>query len=116
MDGWIGSSGGGGVVVPFIPRQRPAPSLNVSERIQALRWADAAREHGVREVCIHEPEPGDDPAVSGFMLIYEEADIWAAWGVAVRPIGFEVWRPSNGTTMGRYETLREALHAIKAVA
>jgi hypothetical protein len=110
------STGGGGVVIPFVPRRTSTKSLNVSERIQALRWADAARPHGVREVRIHEPEPGDDPAVGGFVLIYEEADIWAAWGVAVRSGNFEVWRPSNGTTMGCFGSLQEALHAIKDVA
>ena len=114
MDGCIGAYGGG-VVVPFPRRARPAPSLNVSERIQALRWADEARSFGVREVCIHEPEPGDDPAVGGFMLIYEDDDIWAAWGIAVRADRFEVWRPSNGTTMGLYPSLQEALRAIRPI-
>jgi hypothetical protein len=114
MDGWTGA--GGGVVVPFVPRRTQPLSLNVSERIHALRWADDARKHGVREVRIHEPEPGDDPSIGGFVLIYESDDIWAAWGVAVRRSNFEVWRPASGTTIGWYRTLREALDAIWAVA
>jgi hypothetical protein len=114
MDGW--TSAGGGVVVPFVPRQSHPLSLNVSERIHALRWADGARQHGVRELRIHEPEPGDDPSVGGFVLIYEADDIWAGWGVAVRHSNFEVWRPASGATVGWFGTLREALDAIRAVA
>ncbi len=109
-------AGSRGVVVPFVRRSRPKPSLTVSERIQTLRWADAARAYGVREVRIHEPEPGDDPMVGGFVLIYERSEIWAAWGVAARAGNYEVWRPGTGATVGWYGTLREALQAIQAVA
>jgi hypothetical protein len=115
MDGWTRTDGGG-IVVPFVPRRAHPLSLNVSERIDALRWADAARKQGVRELRIHEPEPGDDPALGGFVLIYEADDAWAAWGVAVRCGSFEVWRPATGATIGWYRTLREALGAIQDVA
>jgi len=107
---------GGAVVLPFVRRPPHPLCLTVSERIQTLRWADAARAYGVREVRIHEPEPGDDPAIGGFVLVYEQADLWAAWGIAARPGSFEVWRPGSGATIGWYRTLREALHAIQAVA
>jgi hypothetical protein len=106
---------GGGVVIPFIRRPPHPLSLTVSERIQTLRWADAARASGVREVRIHEPEPGDDPAVGGFVLVYEGTDLWAAWGIAARAGSFEVWRPGSGATVGCYRTLREALQAIQIV-
>lgn len=105
----------GAVVIPFVPRQPSRPGLNVSERIEALRWADAARAHGVRQVRIHEPEYGDDPSIGPFVLVYEKHDVWAAWGIAVRPGSFEVWRPSSGATVGWYRTLPEALRAIKDV-
>jgi hypothetical protein len=103
------------VVLPFVMRQPHPLSFNVSERIQALRWADAARANGVRELRIHEPEVGEEPSLGGFLLIYEDDDIWASWGVAVRPGSFEVWRPSTGTTIGWFPTLREALLAVKQV-
>jgi hypothetical protein len=99
MDGWS-SAGGSAVVVPFVPRPAHPLSLNVPERIQAMQWADAARSHGVRELRIHEPHAGDDPALGCFLLIYEAQDIWAAWGVAVRRGSFEVWRPASGPTVG----------------
>jgi hypothetical protein len=111
-----GSTDGGAIVLPFPPRRMHPLGLNVTERIQAMQWADAARPHGVSDMRIHEPEMGDDPAVGGFVLIYEKNDIWAAWGVAVRAGSFEVWRPSSGTTVGWYRTLREALAAVKDVA
>ncbi len=88
----------------------------MSERILMLRWADEARPLGVSAVRIHEPEPGDDPEVGSFVLVYQKADLWAAWGVAMGANGYEVWRPGSGVTVGRFETLREALHAIRLVA
>jgi hypothetical protein len=103
------------IVLPFVRRKAHPLSLNVPERILAMRWADAARPTGVREVRIHDPEAGDDPALGGFMLIYEADDPWAAWGIAVRPGSFEVWRPSGGATIGWYRTLREALQVIRDV-
>jgi len=72
----------GAVILPFVARPAHQLSLNVSERIQALRWADAARPYGVRELRIHEPEFGDDPTLGSFVLVYEGDDIWAAWGIA----------------------------------
>ncbi len=114
MDGEIGLVGGA-VVVPFVGRHIHPLSFSVSERIETLRWADAARAHGVHRVRIHEPEPGDGPGVGGFVLVYKGTDIWAAWGVAVRSGSFEVWRPASGTTVGWYRTLGEALRAIHDV-
>ena len=104
------------VVLPFALRRLHPLSFNVSDRIQAITWADAARAEGVRELRIHDPEHGEDPSLGGFMLIYQKDDLWASWGVAVRPGSFEVWRPSSGTTIGWFDTLREALQAVKRVA
>jgi hypothetical protein len=114
MNGGIGVVGGA-VVLPFVKRTSHPLSFNVSERIQTLRWADAARPHGVHKVRIHEPEPGDGPGVGGFVLVYKQNDIWANWGVAVCPGSFEVWRPNSGATVGWYRTLGEALHTIQDV-
>ena len=103
-------------ILPFTRPVRRTGGLTVSERIQALRWADAARRHGVRSVQFHEPEPGDDPVVGAFLLIYRGEDLWAAWGVARRIGGYEVWRPSTGTTVGLFDTMGNALCAILDVA
>jgi hypothetical protein len=113
MDGEVGVVGGS--VVPFVGRASHPLGFSVSERIETLRWADAARAHGVNKVRVCEPEPGDEPGVGGFVLIYKNADLWANWGVAVRAGSFEVWRPANGVTVGWYRTLGEALHVIQEV-
>jgi hypothetical protein len=106
------STGQGATILPFDRGRRRRHGLGVSERIQALQWADAVRPLGVRSVQFHEPEPGDDPVVGAFMLIYRVNDLWAAWGVARRGPGFEVWRPSTGLTVGLYTTIATALGAI----
>jgi hypothetical protein len=114
MTSCIGT-GQGTVVVPFVPRPARVRRLNVTERIAAMNWADAARACGVRDLRIHESECEDDPARGPFVLIYEQHDLWAAWGIAVHPGSFEVWRPSSGMTVGWYRTLGEALLSIKDV-
>ena len=114
MEACVGT-GGGAVVLPFVPRPPRPLRLTVSDRIVAMRWLEAARPHGVRELRIHEPEYADDPAVGAFVLIYEHNEVWAAWGVGVRRGSFEVWRPGSSATLGWYRTLGEALRAIKDV-
>lgn len=103
-------------ILPFSLAKRRAAGLGMSERMQAMRWADAARRHGVRSVQFHEPEPGDDPMVGSFLLVYRHEEMWAAWGVARRTGGYEVWRPSTGTTVGLFDTMNNALAAILDVA
>ena len=103
-------------MVPFARPAPPPPRMTIAERIQTLRWAAAASQHGVRAVRIHEPEPGDPPDVNGFVLVYRQAELWASWGVAVGPHRYEVWRPASGVTVGCFPTLGEALRAIQNVA
>lgn len=99
-------------ILPFVhPGQRPG-TLPVSDRIKVLQWSEHARGHGVRAVRIHEPEPGDDPAMGPFVLIYRMNESWAAWGVARLKNGYELWRSSTGTTLGRFENISAALGAI----
>lgn len=107
-------------VIAFRPRAAPVrpglpPGLTMSERIVALRWAEAAAARGVRRVQFHQPEPGDDPATSAFLLVYRRDDLWASWGVARLRGGYEVWRPSTGRTVGRFADLADALDAIEDV-
>jgi hypothetical protein len=106
----------GAVVIPFVPRRKHRHSLSVFERIQAIEWADAARERGVRAVRIHEPGPDDDADLEPYLLVYERHNMWATWGVTVRPGSFEVWRPSTGASVSQFGTLLEALGAIGGAA
>lgn len=104
-------------ILPFEPMAlRRKGGLTVSDRIQVMQWTDEVRRHGVRAVRYHEPEPGDDPAVGPFLLIYRFNELWAAWGIARRLRGYEVWRASTGCTVGVYDTMRAALSATLAAS
>lgn len=105
----------GATVLPFVRRLPVASGLSVRERITALNWAEAARPFGVRAVHIHDPEPGDDPDVNSFLLIYCDDASWAKWGVAMRGGRYELWRPASGATIGWYPTLADALSMIQMV-
>jgi hypothetical protein len=102
-----------GAIVAF-PRPRGADNrLGVGDRIELLRWSDSARSAGVRRVALERPDPDDDPATVGdFVLIYGEDAQWARWGVARQAGAYEVWRPADGRSSGRFASLREALAAI----
>jgi hypothetical protein len=103
-------------ILPFVRRHDTEYGLSIGDRIAARRWAEAARPHGVRAVRIHDPEPGDDPALGSFILIYRDDALWAAWGVSVTCGCYEVWRASSGATIGQFTTLSAALAVIRAVA
>jgi hypothetical protein len=103
----------GATVLPFVARPPGRSVLGVRERIAALRWAEAVRPHGVRAVHLHEPEPGDDPALGSFLLIYCDGALWARWGVSCGGGRYEVWRSASGATIGRFATLDEALAVIQ---
>jgi hypothetical protein len=106
-----------GIVVPFrrpsrCP-QRTDNRLDLGDRIELLRWSQAATARGVRRVRLEQPDPEDDPATVGdFVLIYGEDENWARWGVARNAGAYELWWPSSGRTAGRFASLRDALTAI----
>ncbi len=105
-------AGEGATILPFVPRVRRPAGLSEAERISARFWALAAQPFGVRAVQVHDPEPGDDPAMGSFLLIYCGDALWARWGVAVGGGRYELWCSSRGVTIGRFATLAEALAAI----
>jgi hypothetical protein len=110
----VPARGPAAVVIPLVPR-RVRSVLTVCERIELLRWTDAARAFGIRAARIHEPEQGDDPALGGFILFYTVDGVWAAWGVAPQAGRYEVWRPNTGITVGWFACFADALAAIQPV-
>lgn len=89
--------------------------LNMGDRIELLRWSEAARAVGVRRVALERPEAQDDPdTVGDFVLIYGEDPQWACWGIARQAGAYEVWHTVSGESSGRYPSLREALAVIHA--
>jgi hypothetical protein len=104
------TGGGSATVIPFVLRCSPGNRLTPHERAEALRWSEAMRPHGIRRVAVHASP--DDLALGDFLLIYEEGLLWASWGVGLVAGSFEVWRQTTMQTIGRFETLPEALEAI----
>jgi hypothetical protein len=101
---------GPATVIPFVLRGSPANRLTLRERAEALRWGEATRSHGVRRVAMH-----DAPGLGDFLLVYEDGRLGASWGIGLVAGSFEVWRQMTMQTVGRFETLREALEAILRV-
>jgi hypothetical protein len=100
-------------VVPFIRRDLPDNELAMRDRIELLRWAEAAQEGGLRRYAVHHREEQDDPETVGdFVLIYREDADWAEWGVARSGRSYMVWRSANGRTTGLFDSLAEALQTI----
>ena len=105
------------VIIPFPPPVRPAANrLTARDRIEALRWADAARQFGYTRVVL-DADPGQRaPEVGDFLLAYRSDTHWAAWGVGCVDDRFMLWRPTNGVTVGWFATLRAALETILALS
>jgi hypothetical protein len=103
-------------IVKFVRRGPGRAGLTIVDRIAARKWAEDARDHGIRAIRIHDPESGDDPGLGSFLLIYSNDAMWARWGVAACGDGFEIWRPADGATVGWYASLAEALAEVRRQA
>ncbi len=102
-------------VVPFVRHDLPNNELLMRDRIELLRWTDAAHAGGWRRVALHHREAQDDPETVGdFVLVYGDDPAWAEWGVARSRGRYLVWRPASGRTIGEFATLLEALETIYA--
>jgi hypothetical protein len=102
-------------VVAF-PQLRPRPPaarrLTLRDRVEALRWAEAARAYGVSRAAIH---AGGDAQIGDFILIYVAAALWASWVIGCKPAGYCVWRAGSGADIGCYPTLAMAFAAVEAM-
>jgi|GEM_PF-3225287 len=102
---------GSATVIPFVLRSSLGDRLTWRERAEAIRWGEVMRSRGVRRVAVHHA-PADDLGLGDFLLVYEEGLLWASWGVGLVAGSFEVWPQATMQTVGRFETLQEALDAI----
>ena len=105
------ADGGSATVIPFVLRSSLGNRLSLRERAEAIRWGESMRRRGVRRVAVHDA-PANDLALGDFLLVYEDGLLWASWGVGLVAGSFEVWRQMTMQTVGRFDTLREALEAI----
>ena len=105
------------VVIAFPPPARPVGNrLSMRDRIEALRWADAARAFGYTRVVLESGAEPREPELGDFLLAYWRDASWATWGVGCVEDGFMLWRPATGATVGRFATLRAALEKILALS
>ena len=106
-----------GCVVAFArPPTRPA-TFSMRDRIELARWSDQAVQLGISRVRLEVPEPDDDPASGGFLLIYRDRGDWATWALAPRAdMSFELWSMRDMTTLGCFPCLTEALQRVAAAA
>ena len=102
---------GSATVIPFVLRASLGDRLTWRERAEAIRWGEVARSRGVRRVAVYDA-PADDLDLGDFLLIYENGLLWASWGIGLVAGAFEVWPQATMQTVGRFETLREALESI----
>ena len=102
------------VVIAF-PERRARPAtrrLTLSDRVEALRWAETAQARGVSRAAIH---AGGDAQIGDFILVYLTGALWASWVIGCKPAGYCVWRAGSGADIGCYATLRTAFDAVEAM-
>jgi hypothetical protein len=105
------------VVVQFPAPVRPAANrFSMRDRIEALRWAEAARASGYTRVVLDTCAEALEPDLGDFMLVYRRDSNWASWGVGCVAEGFMLWSPATGVTVGGFSTLAAALEKILALS
>ena len=101
-----------GNVVPFRPLRPNA--FTVRDRVEALQWRESgpAQASGLARLDIHAEHPGDGQETCDFLLLYRRDECWARWGAVRRADRIDVWRCADGSDLGRFETMRQALDAL----
>jgi hypothetical protein len=90
--------------------------LTLRDRVAALRWADAARDHGIARCVVHDTADDGDPDIGDVVLVYADEASWATWSVGCSRGTYTLWRGTSGAMVGRFPSLVDALQAIVAIA
>ena len=101
-----------GNVVPFRPLR--ANAFTVRDRIEVLEWraSGPAQASGFARLDIYAEHPGDGQETCDLLLLYRRDERWARWGAVRRADRIDVWRCADGSDLGRFETMRQALDAL----
>ena len=99
-------------VVPFRPHR--GNGFTVRDRIDALEWqaTRAAQASGLARLDFHAEHPGDGQETCDLLLLYRRDARFARWGATRRAGRIGVWRCADGTDLGGFETMRQALDAL----
>jgi hypothetical protein len=105
------------IILAFPAPARPiANRFSMRDRIEALRWAEAARASGYARVVLDTCAEALEPELGDFLLVYRRNAAWASWGVGCVEDGFMLWTSATGATVGRFATLTAALEKILALS
>jgi hypothetical protein len=109
---YIDRAGAGSNVVAF----RPAPSsparLTLRDRLDIDAWRDQASMRGYDRLVIHERCCFDPPEFEAFLGIYRRGEAWARWNVARCGAWVLAWCSANGTDIGRFDSMGDALQML----
>jgi hypothetical protein len=98
------------------PVPAAANRFSMKDRMTAYSWAEDARSLGYSRL-VFEPAAEIDGVQAGeFLLIYGQNASWSAWGVGCDTDGLTLWHSPRGTTIGRFQSMHEALSRIQELS
>lgn len=89
--------------------------FSMRDRITAHEWSKSAEILGYSKVLFELADEGHDIEAGEFLSIYAAGEPWASWGIGCVPTGMMLWHSARGTTIGQFDTLRDALAQIGPV-
>ncbi len=89
--------------------------FSMRDRITALDWACSDQSVGHSRLVFEAAEDIGDSETGEFLLVYADGAAWASWGIGCGALGMTLWHSARGTTIGRFDTLSEALDRIHAL-
>ncbi len=101
------------LIIAFPNRTRPEARLLPRDKAELCRWEDAVCASGaVSRVVIHDEVPVTEAERADFVLVYGPGSAWANWGLARGAGGLLLWSCRNGTDLGMFPAMTEALVAL----
>lgn len=99
------------VIIPFPALPDRTGRLTLRDRADILARQGAAHLRGYGQMLIHTASADAEPGTPDVVMLYPEGERWARWGVARQAAGVLVWRCADGTELGWFSTVAEALDA-----
>lgn len=93
----------------------PTHRFSIIDRMAAHRWAEAGDELGYTRLAFEQAAEIDGAPGGEFLLIYPRDSAWSAWGIGCVAEGFTLWHAPRGTTIGRFQTIQDALDRIQII-
>ena len=94
---------------------RPDCGFTSHDLIALTCWMERVDGHGYRRMLIERGSGGRSPDEGGYALVYGPGSEWASWGLTRAGTEVLAWRCADGTDLGRFPSMLQALDRLPPV-